>query len=541
MIRTMRVLLPLLLFLSAWEVGGVRDASATLAVDTVVPLYTNLGEHTYPISTTNPQAQRYFDQGIRLTYAFNHAEAIRAYTEAARLDPSCAMCQWGIALAHGPNINAPMSEEGGREAVAAVRRAQALANGATPVERALIEALSRRYSAAPDARRPSLDSAYATAMGEVAARFPEDQEAATLYAEALMDLRPWSYWTRDGQPEPGTREILASLEGVLARNPNHPGACHFYIHAVEAAHPELAVPCAERLAGLMPGAGHLVHMPAHIYIRVGRWNDAITHNEHAVHVDEEYIADQRPTGVYPLAYYPHNYHFLSFAATMAGRSRQAITAARAVVERVDPAVAREVPELQGLIPYHHLVLMTFGRWEDVLALPVPAEDLPFSRAMAEYARGVAHAAGGDAAAAQRSLGDVRATLAATTAEPARTVLEIASHALAGEIAHRKGRHDEAIAQLTEAMELEDGLIYMEPPFWHSPVRHALGAALLEAGRPAEAEALYLEDLRRFPENGWSLHGLAASLRAQGRDASEVERRFADAWNQADVTLASSRF
>jgi tetratricopeptide (TPR) repeat protein len=310
---------------------------------------------------------------------------------------------------------------------------------------------------------------------------------------------------------------------------------------VEAAHPELAVPCAERLAGLMPGAGHLVHMPAHIYIRVGRWNDAITHNEHAVHVDEEYIADQRPTGVYPLAYYPHNYHFLSFAATMAGRSRQAITAARAVVERVDPAVAREVPELQGLIPYHHLVLMTFGRWEDVLALPVPAEDLPFARAMAEYARGVAHAAGGDAAAAQRSLGDVRATLAATTAEPARTVLEIASHALAGEIAHRKGRHDEAIAQLTEAMELEDGLIYMEPPFWHSPVRHALGAALLEAGRPAEAEALYLEDLRRFPENGWSLHGLAASLRAQGRDASEVERRFADAWNQADVTLASSRF
>jgi tetratricopeptide (TPR) repeat protein len=522
---------------------ATMPASTAGVTPDTVPLYTNLGTHHYRITTTNPLTQQYFDQGLRLTYAFNHAEAIRAFQEGARLDPRCAMCHWGVALAHGPNINAPMSEEAGREAHAAVLRAQALADGGTPLERALIEALATRYSDDAGASRPALDSAYAAAMGSVAQRFPDDSEAATLYAEALMDLRPWSYWTRDRQPEPGTTEILANLERVIERNPEHPGACHFYIHAVEAAYPERAVDCAERLADLMPGAGHLVHMPAHIYIRVGRWNDAIRHNEHAVHVDEQYIADQRPLGIYPLAYYPHNYHFLAFAATMAGRSGQAIAAARDMVDRVDVEVARESWELQALLPYHHLTLLTFGRWSDVLAAPSPSSDLPFAHAMTEYARGMAHAATGAADRARRSLVELERARDATVEEPARSVLEIASHSLMGELDLRAGRDEPAIAHLREALRLEDELIYMEPPFWHSPVRHMLGAALLEAGRAAEAEALYREDLERFPENGWALQGLTLSLQAQGReeDAREVERRFAAAWSNADVTIRGSRF
>jgi tetratricopeptide (TPR) repeat protein len=536
------LILLLCLTVTACEQAEVGDASATAVPDTVVPLYTNLGTHHYRITTAVPEAQEYFDQGLRLTYAFNHAEAIRAFEEAWRRDPTCAMCQWGIALALGPNINAPMDADAERAAHAAIERAHALASGASPVERALIEALRARYIADPGPDRTGRDSAYALAMERVVQSFPDDTEAATLYAESLMDLRPWSYWTRDGTPEPGTDRILASLERVIGANPDHPGACHFYIHAVEAAHPERAVPCAERLAGLMPGAGHLVHMPAHIYIRVGRWNDAIAHNEHAVHVDEQYIADQRPTGVYPIAYYPHNYHFLSFAATMAGRSRQAITAAEAVVERVDADVAREVPDLQGLIAHHHLTLLSFGRWDELLAAPRPAASLPFAHAMAEYSRGVAHAARGAPGEARRSLTVVEAAREAITAEPAHTVLAIAAQSLSGEIEARAGNHDAAITHLRAAMELEDGLIYMEPPYWHRPVRHTLGAVLLDAGRASEAEQLYREDLARFPENGWSLLGLARSLREQGSpEAEEVEERFARAWSEADIRPTASRF
>lgn len=532
------LIFPLLL---ACDGNQIRAANAAAQADTV-PLYSNLGDHHYPISTAEPQAQQYFDQGLRLTYAFNHGEAIRAFTEAARLDPGCAMCYWGIALALGPNINAPMSEQAVPEAYAAVHRARSVAAAASEVEQELIDALATRYAASPDAPRATLDSAYANAMREVSRRYPRDAEAATLYAEAMMDLDPWNYWTSSEEPRPGTSDLLASLERVLEANPNHPGACHFYIHAVEAAQPERAVPCAERLASLMPGAGHLVHMPAHIYIRVGRWNDAIEQNVHAVHADEEYIADQRPSGIYPLAYYPHNYHFLAFAATMAGRSQQAIDAARAVVERVDPDVAREVPELQGLLPYHHLTLLTFGRWEEVLSAPRPPADLPFAAALVEYARGFAQANTGDQEGATASLAAVQNTLSGVEQEPARTVLEIAVHSLAGEIDLRAGRAESGIAHLREAMRLEDELGYMEPPFWHSPVRHTLGAALLEAGQAAEAEQLFREDLERFPENGWALRGLAVSLEAQGKsEAEDVERRFTAAWSQADVTPTTSRF
>jgi tetratricopeptide (TPR) repeat protein len=508
-----------------------------------VPLYDNLGDHHSPISTSIPKAQLYFDQGLRLAYAFNHPEAIRAFDEAARLDPACAMCYWGTALAYGPNINAPMDSASGVAAYRAVQRALKLAPRANERERAYIEALAKRYAVVPRAERAALDSAYAAAMGEVAQRYPDDLDATVLYAEALMNLSPWNYWTKDGKPRPQTPEILRSLEGVIERAPNHPGACHYYIHAVEAAEPEKAVACAERLARLMPGAGHIVHMPAHIYIRVGRWADAIESNIHAVHMDESYIADQRPAGVYVAAYYPHNYHFLAFAATMAGRSAQAIQAARAAASKTPIEAARQFAPFELLLPFAHLTLVSFGRWEEVLREPAPPADLRTSTGLVHYTRGVAFAATQRWKEARAALDSVQAIAAAVPEGDNKTLLVIAGHALQGEIAARSGKLDDAITHFQAAAKLEDGLIYIEPPLWYYPIRHSLGAALLEAGRAGEAERVYREDLERFPENGWSLYGLAESIRARGKgyDADAALDRFERAWEGSDVTLRASRF
>jgi tetratricopeptide (TPR) repeat protein len=518
-----------------------------------VPLYDNLGKHHYTISSKVPRAQQYFDQGLRLYYAFNHAEAIRAFNEAARLDPNCAICHWGTAVAYGPNINAPMDSAAGVQAYAALQRAKQYETHASPKERALIRALTPRYAAVPPAERAALDSAYARAMGEVLRAHPDDPDIAALYAEALMDLSPWVYWTEAGEPRPDTRKLLPELERVIARTPNHPGACHFYIHAVEQFHPERAVPCAERLAGLMPGAGHLVHMPAHIYIRVGRYADAIKANEHAVHADETYIQDQRPgMGTYTMGYYPHNYDFLAFAAMMAGRSQQAIGAARKV-ESLIPEEMLRAPEM-GFLQHYWTgplrLLVRFGHWDEILKASPPPEDLPYARAMWHYAHGVAQAAKGNPDAAEKDLVQVRTAaenpaLARMTVgfNPAPSIMQIASNVLAGEIAAQRGNHQEAITRLKEAAKQEDALTYGEPPDWPVPVRHNLGAVLLKAKRPAEAEAAYREDLKRFPENGWALHGLAESLRAQGKtaEAQEVQARLTKAWEGADVRLTGSRF
>ncbi len=516
-----------------------------------VPLYTDLGSYHRAITTTVPVAQQYFDQGLRLSYAFNHAEAIRAFREAQRLDPACAMCFWGEAYAWGPNINAAMDSSAGVAAHAAAQRALSLASGANPVERALIRAIAARYSAVPPADRAGLDSAYAVAMADAAARHPDDADVLTLYADALMNLRPWNYWKRDdGSPYPGTETIVTRLERVIAAAPDHPGACHLYIHAVEAVQPEKAVACAERLATAMPGAGHLVHMPAHIYIRVGRYADAVDANVHAVHADEVFIEGQRPEGLYPLAYFPHNHHFLAFAATMAGRSAQAIEHARATAATTPAEVAREVPFLEPFLHYPYLTLVTFGRWDDVLAMALPPADLVYSRAMAQYARGTALAATGRWTAAQAALdtlkqlaaGGVRGYEAVGWTVPG-TNLEIAVHALAGEIAARHGDLPQAIEHFTAAMSIEDAQVYTEPPDWYYPIRHSLGAVLLAAGRPAEAERVYREDLRRFPENGWALFGLSEALHQQGKhqESGAVDARFKQAWATADVTLTASRF
>ena len=509
-----------------------------------VPLYTNLGSHHKRISTKVPAAQQYFDQGLRLVYGFNHAEAIRSFTRAAELDPSCAMCYWGIALAYGPHVNAPMGRASGVAAYEATQKALSLKSNATASERAYIEALMQRYEADPPVDRARLDTVYSSAMGNIAKTYPKDLDAATLYAESLMDLRPWNYWRPDGTPYPGTNDIMRQLERVLTRNPNHPGACHYYIHAVEAVNPKAAVPCAERLARLMPGEGHMVHMPAHIYIRVGRWTDAIQANQHAIHTDEVFIEGQHPMGVYPLAYYPHNIHFLAFASTMAGRSTRAIEASNTLTSKVNLDAARQVGMLQEMLPYHALTLTTFGKWDEVLAQPLPPEDIRFSYAMASYARGVAYAAKGEWAEAQAALDTVTAADAATVdGAEGKTALSIAVHALMGEIAMRRGDIDAGITHFREAAKIEDGGLYFEPPKWYYPIRHSLGAALVKAGHHAEAEKVYREDLRRFPENGWSLFGLAQALQAQGKkkEADAAEARFSRAWADTDVVLTSSRF
>jgi tetratricopeptide (TPR) repeat protein len=530
--------------------------ATTATASTPVPLYEGLGDWRHPITTRVPRAQRYFDQGLALTYGFNHGEAVRSFREAQRLDPSCAMCAWGEALAFGPNINASMDSASAVGAWAAVTRARALASQATPLERALIDALGARYAPtfAPPGTpaRKALDSAYARAMGRVAARFPRDDDARVLYAESLMLLSPWDYW-RPGRapgafvPKPATRPMLAALEAVIARNPRHAGACHYFIHAVEAAHPARAVPCAERLPTLMPGAGHIVHMPAHVYVRVGRYADAIDRNVHAVHADEAHLADLAPDGAYRLAYYPHNYHFLWFAATMAARKAQAIDAARQTAAKTNVDLLR-APGLGAL--QHYLVtplyaLVRFEDWARVLAEPAPPADLPYPTGVWHYARALAFAAMGRTAEAE----DALARLVAARADPALAsvtiwdlnradaLLDIAIAAVRGDLAARRGDHAGAIATLRRGVALEDALTYDEPPTWHLPVRHQLGDVLLAAGRPTEAERTFREDLRRHAENGWSLRGLQRALGAQGRQAESraVAARLQKAWGAAQVT------
>lgn len=526
--------------------------SEAAAAETAVPLYDNLGDHHFAV-TTSPGAQRYFDQGMRLYYAFNHAEAIRAFDEGARLDPGCAMCYWGRALALGPNINLPMDSASGAAAHVAAQEAVAklestAPGGVPPVERALIEALATRYVETPGPDRSRLDSLYARAMGDVAERFPTHPEVLSLYAEALMDLSPWQYWNRDGSPRPHTPEILAGLEAVIAAHPRHPGANHFYIHAVEAVDPERALPMAENLAGLMPGAGHLVHMPGHIYVRVGRYADAIRANEHAVHADETFIADHRPgTGVYTLGYYPHNYDFLAFAASMIGRSAQALDAADRMAALVDPALlgAPGMTVLQNHLSRALQMRVRFSRWDEILAAPAPPAEAPYARAIWHYARGRALAARGDAQAAAAELEGLRREASAETLRdapvefnPATALLDVAARVLDGHIAAARGDYPAAIDRLKAAAAAEDELVYGEPPEWSVPVRQDLGEILLAAGRADEAEAAFREDLDRFPASGWSLHGLSRSLAAQGREseAAVVREQLAESWATADVPL-----
>jgi tetratricopeptide (TPR) repeat protein len=504
------------------------------------PLYGNLGNHHHAISTDSPDAQQYFDQGLTLSYAFNHAEAIRSFKQGIALDPECAMCFWGVAFALGPNINAPITEEAAKEAFGAIEQARRHAASATEKERAYIEALARRYSADPKADRVPLDRAYADAMREVVKRFPDDLDAATLFAQSLMDTSPWNYWDQNGNPRPFTSEVLSALEAVLARKEDHVGAIHLYIHAVEASpNPGRAERYADKLAALVPGAGHLVHMPGHIYLRTGRYADASQANVDAIKADEAYFAGDAVPGnmMYQISYYPHNSHFLVMSASLEGRRDEALRAAEEVRSRVHADMIRD-PAMGGMVQHMHLTpLVTkvrFSLWDQVLAEPAPPEDLVYTRAIWHAARGLAHAAKGALKEAETDLTALAAlkdenslkTLYVSSVNTGAAVVAIAFELLSGELATKQKNAALATKHYAQAVALEDGLTYMEPPDWPIPVRQLQGAALLQLGRARDAEVAFRDDMKKFPENGWSLTGLHESLARQKKtaEAAEVKTR-----------------
>ena len=509
-----------------------------------VPLYDNLGNLGHKVTTASAAAQRYFDQGLRLTFAFNHDEAIASYTQATREDSTCAMCWWGIAYAMGPNINAPMDTAVYRPAYAAIQQAVKLAPKATPYERDMIQAMAQRYGPEPVASRAPLDSAYARAMKTVARKYPNDPEAQTLYAEALMDLTPWNYWDGRGtKPRAGTLETVATLERIIKRYPKHIGACHFYIHIVEASTtPARALPCADMMAEQIPGAGHLVHMPSHIYMRVGHYDRVVNHNHDAVEADQHYVQDRKPTGFYKYTYYPHNWHMLWSGLIQLGRGAEAINASRELVKVVPVDVVNTVPPLEYFFPAPYWTLVRFGKYDEMLAEPAPAASLRYTTGMWHYARGVAMAAQGKAAEAQAELDSVVAITAATPAEaPAgintqKTLLSLAERHLAGKLALAKGDTAAAIGALEQAVEHEDKLLYDEPPAWYHPIRQELAGVHLAMGHAGVAETLYREDLVHYPNNGWSLYGLARSLEAQGKsaEAGKVDAQYRKIWDKADT-------
>jgi tetratricopeptide (TPR) repeat protein len=514
------------------------------------PELLNLGSHKFPVSTRNKLAQQFMNQGLNLSYAFNHAEAGRAFREAARLDPSLAMAYWGQALVLGPNINAPMEPKDELPALKLVREAASLGAKAPPRERALIAALEKRYSGEPE-RRKANDKAYADAMREVYHRFPTDPDIAMLYVESVMDLNSWGYWMRDGYPMKDTTEIVAITEEVMRRNPKHPGALHMYIHIMEpTATPERAEKAADTLLTLMPAAGHIVHMPSHIYLRVGRYADAIKSNERAVAADEAYLAGKSVPGLYPVVYFPHNIHFLWAAATADGQSRVAIDSARKVASTVDDRMLEEMPSTAVFRVVPYWALTRFGKWNEILLEPAPSSTNAFVKGAWHYARGLAFAATRQLQQAERELEVLRGILKDDSLDypllslnTAQSVLSIGPEVLAGEIAAARGESDTAISHLDRAVRLEDALAYTEPPEWQSPPRLTLGAMLLESGRPAEAETVYWEDLRRNRNTGWALYGLLQASRAQNKkdQAELVEARFNQAWARSDVKLNASRF
>jgi tetratricopeptide (TPR) repeat protein len=506
--------------------------AAPAFADSDPPLWDGLGSVTYKISTSSAEAQAYFDQGLRLAYAFNHGEAQRAFRKAQKLDPSCAMCFWGEALVLGPNINLPMQEDAVGPAYTAVQVALALSVNASPREQALITALATRYTQDPKADRTPLDEAYATAMGKLAADLPDDNEIALLYAEAVMDLSPWNYWQTGGhEPNPQSAPIVPTLERVLANDPHHPGAIHFYIHAVEASdRPQRAEPHADRLRGAIPNAGHLVHMPSHIYYRVGRYLDALADNKIAVTVDEKYLADTNaPMGVYRLGYYPHNVHFVLASAQLAGDGATVLAAAEKLRGLIPDEVARDIAMVHPVKAAPYFAHAQFSAPETILALPDPGEAMPYVKAMWRYSRGLAYAAqrNFDAATAEA---DAIATLERATdfsllkasGVPGEEVMRLARVVIQGRVAQAQGDLTAAIARFEEASALQDTLPYTEPPYWYYPLRQTLASALLQAGRLSEAEDQFQQALKRAPANGWSYYGLLQVYKARGDAAAAAQ-------------------
>jgi len=525
-------------------VSAGTDATAS---DGSVPLFEGLGSHSRGVTTVSPEAQRYFDQGLAFLYAFNHDEAIRSFRRAGELDPKCPMAFWGVAVANGPHINNPVvPEDRAKVAWEALTRARALAAGASSVEKALIEALASRYAwPQPEDRKP-LEQAYADAMRAAWKAYPRDADIGAIFAESLADLRPWDLWTPDGKPQPGTEELVATLEAVLALDPKHPLANHLLIHAVEASpHPGKADRAADALRDLQSGLGHMVHMPSHIDVRRGRWQQAIDANAKAIEADRRYNARSPKQGFYRL-YMAHNHHMLTYGAMMTGQSELALKTIREMVADIPPDFVKENPWADGFLAMPLEVLMRFGRWDEILGEPELPEFAPISRSLRHYARAVAYASKGDVAAAQT---EQAAFLEARSRVPKEAtfgnnsgsdILDVAEHLMTGEILYRSGRADEGIAALREAVVREDKLRYDEPPDWIQPVRHALGAALLQAGRFAEAETVFREDLAKLPGNGWGLYGLqrAVALQKKEAEAEAAEMQFDAVWHKADLKIKS---
>jgi len=531
-----------------------EDPVQSLAQRAGAPLFEGMGDYHMQITTADLDAQRYFDQGMVLAFGFNHAESIRSFRAAQTLDPGCAMCFWGEALATGPNINvtnngkAIMAPAERASARAAIDQALALMDGLTLKEQDWIRALDQRYDGQADTPRDPLDRAWADALADMAERYPDDTTVASVYAEALMNTMPWNYWGPDGEAKPDTQAVIASLEAVMAADPNHPLALHLYIHALEASsNAAKAEAAADRLANLVPGSGHLVHMPSHIYFRVGRYQDSALANIRAAEVDEAYIAQCNAQGFYPALYYPHNIHFLWASATMQGQSALSLDSARRVVANVRVEQVEQFPTIQFFRTVPMLSLVRFARWEEILAEPEPYEPFAFARAIWHYGRGVAHAALGDAEAALVELAAIEQLepevdeIFMGNVYPARDLLEIAKSLLRGEMAYRSGDAETAVLAFEEAVALQDALPYTEPPFWYYPTRQSLGAALLASDRVAEAQAVFEKDLAQYPMNGWAMFGLAEALRRQGdaAGAEKIRARFETVWQFADVSLATS--
>ena len=516
----------------------------------IAPLFANLGNLNFGISTKDQKAQTYFDQGIKLTYAFNHAEAHRSFMEASRLDPKSAMTYWGQAYTLGPNINDPMpDDERRKKSYEAILKAKNLSQSGTPKEKALIEALTHRYSSDLTKEISELNMAYMGAMEKVVQAFPDDAHVQTLYAASIMNTMPWNYWDNEGNPAPNTLKGKTALERAMELNPDHPGAHHYYIHMVELPKPDLAVPSADKLGSLMPAAGHIVHMPSHIYIRVGRYADAVKVNQAAILADEDYISQCYSQGMYPLGYYPHNLHFLWSASTLLGNSDLAIDAAKKTAEKVPLGEMATLPFLQDFASSPLLAYTRFGKWNEILTIPYPGDQYKHLKLIWHYARGIAFVRKNNIKEAKEELEALKLlkndpeleTVVANYTNPSSSIAQIAHGVVSGEIANAEGNMTEALEHLKQAVFYEDQLTYSEPTAWHIPVRQTLGAALLKAQKYEEAEKVYKEDLEIVRQNGWSLIGLHESLIGQGKleEAKKIKQEFDNAWEHADIPIKTS--
>lgn len=525
----------------------LKDIDSTKQIS---PLFNNLGDLHFTITTKNERAQAFFDQGMKLSYAFNHAESHRSFLETARLDPSSAMAYWGQAFALGPNINDQQPPNERKQKInEAMAKAKKLMPSVSTKEQALIKALSARYSEDLTKDIAALNMAYMHAMANVLQKYPDDANIQILYAASVMNTVPWNYWNKDGKPSPNIKSAKSALEKAMVLEPKNPGAHHYYIHMVELPYPDMGIPSADQLASLMPGAGHIVHMPSHIYIRVGRYKDAVITNQKAILADEDYISQCFSQGIYPLGYYPHNIHFLWSSASLLGDSDIAIDAAKKTAEKVPVGEFIEMPFLQDFAATPLLAYTRFGKWNEILTIPAPNKNIKHLNLIRHYARGIAFIRKGNTEKAQIELDAIETlrkdpeleTLVATANNPSISIANIAYEVVSGELEALKGNNKDAVKHLEKAVDYEDALVYTEPAAWHIPTRQNLGALLLKTERYEEAEKIFKKDLEVLRQNGWSLTGLHNSLIAQGKntEAAAIKKEFDVAWKHADIEIHNS--